>query len=216
MTEKSLVVRKNANLARYSSDRDAEKPVSFLSEQEIYKLADAARGDLIIGGERFKTKRDGERNELLIITMFQCALRVSEATGVHVKDKFQVEDTYVLGIMGKGHKPRLVACPESLYMRLGNYASEHGLKPDDRFFPISRVRAWQIVKVAAKKAGIERRVYNHLLRHTGAVMRLKRTGNPKSLQMFLGHSDMKMTMRYLKTTQMLTSLEVEGKVNFDR
>lgn len=181
------------------------RPVSFLSEAEVALLAETAR----------KMKREGQRNELLILTMFQCALRVSEAIGLHVKDKGQVDSNYILAVMGKGGKPRLVACPEKLYFQLGNFAQEHNLKLGDLFFPISRVRAWQIIKQVAKEAGIDRRVYNHLLRHTGAIARLRRTGNPKSLQMFLGHSDMKMTMRYLVTTQMIDSIEIESKVKFE-
>jgi site-specific recombinase XerD len=61
-----------------------------------------------------------------------------------------------------------VAIPEKLSYRLGDYAQRQGLEMDDRFFPISRVRAWQIVKQCAAKAGIDRRVYCHLLRHGGA------------------------------------------------
>jgi integrase/recombinase XerD len=119
-------------------------------------------------------------------------------------------------VQGKGNKPRLVAIPEKLSFHLGDFAQRQSLGPDDRFFPITRVRAWQIVKQCAEKAGIGRRVYCHLLRHSGAVARLKRTGNPKSLQIHLGHADMKMTMRYLTTMQTVESLAVEGKVEFDR
>ena len=42
------------------------RPVSFITEAEVYRVADAAR-----------IMRDGERNELLILTMFQAALRVT-------------------------------------------------------------------------------------------------------------------------------------------
>ena len=109
-----------------------------------------------------------------------------------------------------------MAIPEKLSYHLGDYAQRHDLKPEDRFFPITRVRAWQVIKVCADKAGIDRRVYCHLLRHGGAIARLKRTGNPKSLQIHLGHADMKMTMRYLATMQTIESLETESQVNFDR
>lgn len=83
-------------------------------------------------------------------------------------------------------------------------------------FGINRHRAWQIVKECADRAGIDRRIYCHLLRHGGAIARLKRTGNPKSLQIHLGHSDIKMTMRYLTTLQTIESLETESEVEFDR
>ena len=179
------------------------RPVSFITEAEVYRLASAAR-----------TMRDDERNDLLILTMFQAALRVTEAIKLRVMDKATVDNKHILLVRGKGNKPRLVAIPEKLSYHLGDYAQRQGL--DDRFFPVSRVRAWQIIKECADKAGIDRRIYCHLLRHSGAIARLKRTGNPKSLQIHLGHSDMKMTMRYLATMQVFESLETESKVEFDR
>jgi integrase/recombinase XerD len=184
---------------------DYARPVSFIAEAEVYRLADAAR-----------IMRDGERNELLILTMFQAALRVTEAIKLRVMDKVTVEGKHILLVQGKGNKPRLVAIPEKLSFHLGDFSHRHELKPEDRFFSISRVRAWQIIKACADRAGIDRRVYCHLLRHSGAISRLKRTGNPKSLQIHLGHSNIKMTMRYLATMQTIESLETEAKVEFDR
>ena len=181
------------------------RPVSFITESEVYRIADAARA-----------RRDGERNELLILTMFQAALRVTEAIKLRIKDKATVDGRHILLVQGKGNKPRLVAIPEKLSYHLGDYAQRHGLKSEDRFFPVTRVRAWQVVKACADKASIDRRVYCHLLRHGVAIARLKRTGNPKSLQIHLGHADMKMTMRYLATMQVVESLETESQVNFDR
>ena len=184
---------------------DYTRPVSFITETEVYGMADAS-----------KTMRDGERNELLILTMFQAALRVTEAVKLRLMDKATLDNKHVLLVQGKGNKPRLVAIPEKLSYHLGDYAQRQGLKAEDRFFPVTRIRAWQIIKEFADKAGIDRRIYCHLLRHSGAIARLKRTGNPKSLQIHLGHSDMKMTMRYLSTMQVAESLETESGVEFDR
>ena len=181
------------------------QPVSFITEAEVYRLADSA-----------KTMRDSERNELLILIMFQAALRVTEAIKLRVQDKATVDNKHILLVQGKGNKPRLVAIPEKLSYHLGDFAQRQGLRPEDRFFPVSRVRTWQIIKECADRAGIDRRVYCHLLRHGGAIARLKRTGNPKSLQIHLGHADMKMTMRYLATMQVVESLQTESEVEFDR
>jgi integrase/recombinase XerD len=104
--------------------------------------------------------------------------------------------------------------PEALSDKFGNYIGKYSLSDTDRVFPITRQRAWRIIKQCAVKAGIDRRVYCHLLRHGGAIARLKRSGNPKSLQIHLGHSDIKMTMRYLSTLQVIESLEIEDKIKF--
>jgi len=195
---KNLTNKKSFKAVEYT------KPISFISEEEVYRLAEAT-----------KAMRKGERNYLLVMVLFQCALRVTEAVKLRVKDKVLMKDKPLLMVQGKGNKPRLVALPSNLSHHLGDYAQRQDLKVDDKYFPISRIRAWQIIKKAASKAQIDRRVYCHLLRHSGAIARLKRTGNPKSLQLHLGHANMKMTMRYLVTMQMVESLEVEGKVEFD-
>lgn len=206
-SKETAIVPSKARLPQRRGYRVSEytKPVSFITETEVYRLADAA-----------KAMRDGERNELLVITMFQAALRVTEAIKLRVMDKATMDNKHLLLVQGKGNKPRLVAMPEKLSYHLGDYAQRQGLEAEDRFFPISRQRAWQIIKECADRAEIDRRVYCHLLRHGGAIARLKRTGNPKSLQIHLGHSDMKMTMRYLATMQVVESLETESGVEFDR
>jgi len=202
---KAVVVYQPKRIRQAFRRGDYTRPVSFITESEVYKLADIA-----------KTMRDGERNELLIITMFQAALRVTEAIKLRVRDKARVDNKHVLLVQGKGNKPRLVTIPEKLSYHLGDYGQRHNLKPEDRFFNITRVRAWQIIKACADKTGIDRRIYCHLLRHGGAIARLKRTGNPKSLQIHLGHSDVKMTLRYLATLQLVESLDTESKVEFER
>lgn len=202
---KAMVVYQQKQIKRAFRRGDYTRPVSFITETEVYRLADVS-----------ETMRHGERNELLILTMFQAALRVTEAVKLRVMDKATVDGKHILLVQGKGDKPRLVAIPEKLSYHLGDYAHRHGLKPEDKFFPVTRIRAWQIIKECADKAGIDRRIYCHLLRHGGAIARLKRTGNPKSLQIHLGHSDMKMTMRYLATLQTIESLETESEVEFER
>jgi type 1 fimbriae regulatory protein FimB len=188
--------------------RDGHRPVSFLTEQEIYALADAAA-----------TMRHGQRNCLLIYLMFQSSLRVSEALDLRLRDKQVREGSHLLVVEhGKGNKPRLCGIPESLYLRIGNYASEAGItRLEDKLFDITRVRAWQILQIAAMKAGLDhKRVYNHLLRHSGAVQRLRRHGDIGSLRVFLGHSSTEMSLRYLSTVQQIESVAVESGVTFDR
>ena len=187
----------------YRQHSDNTRPVSFLTESEVNAMANMAR-----------QMRDGERNELLILTTFQCALRISETLQITKQHRQVVDGKHRLFILGKGHKPRVMSLPEALSYRLGDYIGRHALSDTDRLFPITRQRAWRIIKQCAEGAGLEKRVYCHLLRHGGAIARLKRSGNPKSLQIHLGHSDIKMTMRYLSTLQLMESLEIEDKVKF--
>ena len=127
---KAMVVYQPKQIKRSFRRGDYTRPVFFITETEVYRLADVA-----------ETMRHGERNELLILTMFQAALRVTEAVKLRVQDKATVDNKHILLIQGKGNKPRLVAIPGKLSYHLGDYAHRHGLKPDDKFFPVTRIRA---------------------------------------------------------------------------
>jgi integrase len=192
---------------KYQTHKDDHRPVSFLTESEIYAMCDTT-----------KINRQGPRDELLILVTFQAALRISEALALTPSCRGRVGPNYILMVKrGKGGKARLLGINQTLYDRLGSYAYENSLLPDDKYFKFTRFRALQIVKKAAKDAGIDnRRVYNHLLRHSGALTRLKKHGNIESLRQFLGHTDHTMTERYLRTLQNIESIGIEGKVQFER
>ena len=110
----------------------------------------------------------------------------------------------------------MVACPEGLDHRIRSFAYSKQIRPDDRIFPINRKRAWQIVKLAGENAGIQKRVWPHLLRHSDAIERLRQTGNPKALQRHLGHSSTLMTLRYLATLTAEDALRIQQQVRFER
>jgi integrase len=118
-------------------------------------------------------------------------------------------------VKGKGGKERLVHVPEALSSQLLAYAYQRGLKQTDRFFNLNRKNAHKMLVKAAKLAGLTKRVYPHLLRHSCAIERLRQTGNPKALQWHLGHSSMAMTMRYLATLTMEEALKIQAQVKFE-
>ncbi|MBS3921312.1 MAG: tyrosine-type recombinase/integrase [Deltaproteobacteria bacterium] len=160
-------------------------------------------------------ERHKQRDRLLILLLFQTGLRISEAlslTPFHIE---LFDGKPVLSIIGKGRKPRLIACPERLVDRLKSYAYEKKIGPHDRFFRINRSRAWQIINEASKRVGFTKRVHPHLLRHSDAIERLKQTGNPKALQLHLGHSSITMTMRYLSTLTQEDAVRINQEVSFD-
>ncbi|HOJ43660.1 MAG TPA: tyrosine-type recombinase/integrase, partial [Syntrophorhabdaceae bacterium] len=110
---------------------------------------------------------------------------------------------------------RMISCPEMLAYRIRSYCYEKKIQEDERIFDISRVRAWKIIKKAGKEAGLTKKIYPHLLRHSDAIERLRQTGNPKALQHHLGHSSITMVMRYLSTLTMEDALRVQREVRFD-
>lgn len=177
--------------------------VSYLLPGEVRQMAEAAR-----------KSRNGERDCLFILVLFQTGLRISEALSLTPARMSQFDGKPVLDIIGKGKKPRLVSCPERLAKRFIAYGTEKKFDSHDRFFPFNRIRGWQIIKDTALKAQINKRVFPHLLRHSDAIERLRQTGNPKALQYHLGHSSISMVMRYLATLTQEDSLRIQQKVEF--
>ena len=111
--------------------------VPYLTPKEVKQLCAGCRG------------RQRERDTLLILLLFQTGLRISEALGLTVGHLSRQPGA--LEVLGKGGKPRLVACPAPLNHRLKAYAFDRGLGPGDRLFPVGRKRAWQIIGAAAAK-----------------------------------------------------------------
>ena len=84
-------------------------------------------------------------------------------------------------------------------------------------FAITKYRAHQILKRAFEVAGIQKPPHVgavHVLRHAGAMARLRETGNPQALQEQLGHTTAKMTLRYLKTLTADEALRINQGVDF--
>ena len=184
--------------------RKSLSPVPYLRPEEVSALVEAAR-----------KLRYGERNVLLIKVLYQCGLRISEALSLTPSHLTRFEGIPCLRVKGKGGKERLVHVPENLYSQLLAYAYQKGLKPTDRLFNLNRKNAHKMLVKAAKLAGISKRVYPHLLRHSCAIERLRQTGNPKALQWHLGHNSMAMTMRYLATLTMEEALKIQAQVKFE-
>jgi integrase/recombinase XerD len=177
--------------------------VPYLTPQEVNQIAKACEG------------RNKERDELLILTLFQTGLRISEALSITPRRIDNQNGQAVIFVVGKGKKPRMVACPNNLAHRLKSYAFDKKLGPDERVFKIKRFRGWQILNAAARSAGISKKVYPHLLRHSDAIERLRQTGNPKALQIHLGHASPFMTMRYLSTLTAEDALRIQQEVRFE-
>lgn len=176
--------------------------VPYLTLPEVRHIADSCHG------------RHVERNRMLISTLFLTGLR---ALSVLVSTPHKIDtknNRFVLNIVDKGGKSRMVACPDNLAYQLKSYAFDKGLGLDDSIFNIDRRTAWMIVSQVGKRAGINKKVWPHLFRHSDAIYRLKEAGNPKALQIHLGHSTTMMTMRYLSTLSADDALRIQQEVEF--
>lgn len=200
--------RKLTKVGKRLNSVSSGRSVPHWGVDDVIALVEAAR----CNGRGVKAERDA----LLIATIFDPALSVSEALTIRPIDVVRTIGGYRIGVDCKTG-PRSVAVSPSLVAQMKSYAYEVKLDPYARFFPINRHRTWQIVNGAANRAGLTkpRGVGTvHILRHSGAIERMRLSGNPRSVQHQLGHSTPAMTLRYFQTLAVEEALEVQEQVDF--
>jgi integrase/recombinase XerD len=151
------------------------------------------------------------RDRALLELGYGAGLRVSELCGLSTTDLLLTEN--LVRVFGKGGKERLVPIGRTVIGAVSVYL--HQLRPEldhgagggrvllnARGRPLSRVGAWGIVKRAAARAGIRKRVTPHTLRHSFATHLLEGGADLRAVQEMLGHAD-------LSTTQIYTHVDRE-------
>jgi len=143
------------------------------------------------------------KHRLIIQLLYGCGLRVNELVRLENKDlNFEEEMLYIR--LGKGMKDRFVKIPTKIRDELENFSKINRSKylfGSERGGNLTKATIQAIVKNAAKKAGIKKRVYPHLLRHSFATHLLESGTDLRIIQKLLGHSDIKTTQIYLQISQ---------------
>jgi integrase/recombinase XerD len=147
----------------------------------------------------------GIRDRALLEFAYATGARVSEVVGVHLQDVLYEEG--IVRLFGKGAKQRLVPVGRRALGAVALYARE--IRPgldrgksrgtlflNARGTPLSRVGAWGVIKQAARRAGIAKRVSPHTLRHTFATHLLEGGADLRAVQEMLGHADLATTQLY--------------------
>lgn len=133
-----------------------------------------------------------------------CGLRRTEA--LTLRRKHVDLESGLLHVTGKGDKSRVVPIVGSELLELLKIACQ-GKDNNDWLFPNPRTGKngaplepykdlKKSIKGAAKRAGITKDVWAHLLRHSGATAAIQAGVNVRELQGMLGHSDIRMTEIY--------------------
>jgi integrase/recombinase XerD len=184
------LLNKDITLGIKRPKREKKIP-AVLTKEEIKKLIDA-----------MPTKK----SRLMAYLSYSCGFRVSELINMKIKDlDFDNMSGYIR--QAKGKKDRLFNIPPFLLSDLRKQARKQQESNQEYLFtgPKGKLtdRNFQkIVRLAAKKASIDKGVHPHTLRHSFATHLLEDGMDIRVIQELLGHSS-------LETTQLYTHISTE-------
>lgn len=192
----SPAVEKGYHAGREAPNKGKTYPAEVLTQREVSLLLSAC-------GARSST---GIRNRALITVLYRAGLRLGEALALEAKDVDTGAGTIAV-LRGKGGRQRTVGIdPEAVAVleRWVERRKQLQLGPRRPLFctlqgqPLKPSYVRTMLPRLAAKAGIEKRVHPHGLRHSHAA-ELAVEGFPLNLvQQQLGHSSLATTDRYLR------------------
>ncbi len=150
------------------------------------------------------------KHKSILACLYSSGLRISELLNLRIPD-IDVERMQIRVVRGKGNKDRVVGLSKMFLIILKRYAE--GYKPVDYLFngedggKYSPTSVRKILKNACDKAGINKKVTPHVLRHSYATHMLEQGVDLRYVQELLGHSRPETTMIYTHVTKKkLTSI----------
>ena len=183
------------SIAETPYPKKAHRLPTILSQQEVAQLIDAA---------------GSPHQRILLMTLYATGVRNAELTRLKVSDiDSQRMVIHVQG--GKGRRDRDVLLSPKLLEELRAHWHRLRRKPSVWLFPGNRHHSgdqpidtktvWHACQQAAQRAGIQKRVHPHTLRHCFATHLLEAGADLRTIQILLGHRDLKETTIYLHLSQ---------------
>jgi site-specific recombinase XerD len=166
-----------------------QKLPAILAEEEVFTLIQ---------------KTANLKHRALLMTSYSAGLRVSELVNLKIED-IDSKRMMIHIHEGKGKRDRMVPLSVKLLEVLRQYFTLHkpktylfeGPKPGE---PYSARSAQHILHEAKRAAGIRKKGSVHMLRHSFATHLLEAGTDIRYIQTFLGHGNLKTTMRYTHVT----------------
>jgi len=187
-------------LSTLSSPKQAKRLPTFLTHGEMAKLLVAPDS----------STPQGLRDRAVLELLYATGLRVSEIVSLDLKDIDL--GSRQLRVWGKGAKERVVLmgkpAAEALQLYLKNARPKLQSQTDTQAVFLNRFgervverRIQHIIKKYAKKAGIDMRIFPHIMRHTFATHLLDGGADLRSVQDLMGHARLSSTQVYTHVTQ---------------
>lgn len=148
------------------------------------------------------------KHKVILALLYSCGLRVSEL--INLKWCHVDRSRMIINIIaGKGNKDRQVMLDQSLIPLLEKYWCEYKTKTyilsgqfSDQY---SSTSVNQVMKQLAEKAGINKRVYTHLMRHNCFTHMVENGTDINLIQKLAGHNNVKTTLLYTQISHNLIS-----------
>jgi integrase/recombinase XerD len=188
-------LKKAWSIAETPYPKKAHRIPTILSQQEVAQLIDAARSPY---------------QRILLMTLYATGVRNAELARLKVSDiDSQRMVIHIQG--GKGRRDRDVLLSPKLLEQLRAHWRRLRPKPSLWLFPGNRNHSgdqpidtktvWHACQQAAQRAGIPKAVHPHTLRHCFATHLLEAGADLRTIQILLGHGDLKETTLYLHLSQ---------------
>jgi len=165
-------------------------PPEILSKEEVKSLIDVCFN---------------EKSRLLVQLLYSSGLRVSECLKLRFQDVDFKENVCVVK-QGKGKKDRVTLLSINFADKLKVYLEREGINNGLIFHnrdgaALSARNVQKIVSNAAKRAGINKAVTPHKLRHSFATHLLDSGVSIRIIQELLGHSNLQTTQIYTRVSR---------------
>ena len=173
-------------------------------------------------------KKSNPKLQAMLHILYGAGLRVSELVAL-TKDAIIYDENskhYVLLVLGKGHKERIVPLNNLAVEAIRHYMSNlpEKVKATQYLFP-SRAkeghitRQWfsKLLKDVATEVGIPtQKISPHVIRHAFATHLLAHGADLRSIQKLLGHKDISTTQIYTHISNEKVRTMVEGNPNIKK
>lgn len=164
---------------RINNVNKVKLPEELLTEEEVMKLVDAA---------------EHLRDKALILTLYESGCRIGELLTMRIKNVHFDEYGAVLNVNGKTgqRRVRIIFSAPKLMQWVENHPMRDNpeaplwitIGMNHRYTPLRYSTVKDVIKKAARKAGIKKRVYPHLFRHSRATHLAKHLTEAQMKQYF--------------------------------
>ena len=178
-----------------------KKEPEFLAEEEVKAIL------------RTPDRRtvQGKRDYAVLLTLLTTGLRKAEICSLKMRDLKTYRNQAVIDVMGKGNRFRRLPLKGETLLAIREYlkVSKNGTDPEHSIFrTLGKHGGYEssnltpkavdcLVKTAAQRALIRKRVHPHVMRHTFATALLDKGVDLKTVQELMGHSNVRTTELYL-------------------